>query len=103
MSTLNATPQQIINGSSTLLEAQTNLINLWVIPTAYNLLLPSDWMVVRKVENGEAVPDGYDTWREEVRVVSKTKREFINSCETKEDLTTYVESAAWSIWPSQPV
>jgi hypothetical protein len=34
---------------------------------AYSLLEPSDWYVVRKSENGTAIPADWDTWRESIR------------------------------------
>ena len=69
---------------------------------AYSILQPTDWMVVRKVENGTEIPADWDNWRESVRVESQTKVTAIDSCESADDLETYVSSEAYSYWPSEP-
>jgi len=49
---------------------------------AYSLLQPSDWYVVRKSENGTAIPTDWDTWRESIRTTCQSQVTMINACTT---------------------
>jgi len=49
---------------------------------AYSLLEPSDWYVVRKSENGTAIPADWDTWRESIRTTYQQQVVAINACTT---------------------
>ena len=49
---------------------------------AYGLLQPSDWYVVRKSENGVAIPTDWDTWRESIRTTCQSQVTMINACTT---------------------
>ena len=53
---------------------------------AYSLLQPSDWYVVRKSENGEAIPTDWDTWRESIRTTCESQVTMINACTTVPEL-----------------
>ena len=49
---------------------------------AYCLLEPSDWYVVRKSENGTAIPTDWDNWRESIRTTYQSQVTMINACTT---------------------
>ena len=49
---------------------------------AYGLLEPSDWYVVRKSENGTAIPTDWDNWRESIRTTYQQQVVAINACTT---------------------
>lgn len=68
---------------------------------AYNILQPTDWLVVRKVENGTEVPTDWNDWRESIRVESQTKVATIEGA-TEEELVAYVQSPAYTYWPAEP-
>ena len=53
---------------------------------AYALLQPSDWYVVRKSENGTAIPTDWDTWRESIRTTYQSQVTDINACTTVPEL-----------------
>ena len=53
---------------------------------AYGLLEPSDWYVVRKSENGTAIPSDWDTWRESIRTTYQQQVVAINACTTVPEL-----------------
>jgi hypothetical protein len=53
---------------------------------AYSLLQPSDWYVVRKSENGEAIPTDWDNWRESIRTTCQSQITMINACTTVPEL-----------------
>lgn len=66
--------------------------------TAYSLLLPSDWMVVRAAEGGAAMPDDWKQYRAAVRATANTARDQI-------DMAFDIDSliAACQIdWPHDP-
>lgn len=69
---------------------------------AYSILEPTDWLVVRSLENGAAVPTDWNDWRESVRVESQTKVAAIEGCATADDLEDYVTSDAYDYWPAEP-
>ena len=47
---------------------------------------PSDWYVVRKSENGTAIPTDWDTWRESIRTTYQSQVTMINACTTVPEL-----------------
>ena len=53
---------------------------------AYSTLEPSDWYVVRKSENGTAIPSDWDTWRESIRTTYQSQVTMINACTTVPEL-----------------
>jgi|GEM_PF-1356000 len=53
---------------------------------AYALLQPSDWYVVRKSENGTAIPTDWDNWRESIRTTYQSQVTDINACTTVPEL-----------------
>lgn len=65
--------------------------------TAYSLLLPTDWMIVRKAETNVAVPDATTTYRAEVRADALTNRAAIANATTVEELITVVSSFTWPV------
>jgi hypothetical protein len=69
---------------------------------AYSILQPTDWLVVRQVENGSSIPTDWNTWREAIRLESQNKVATIDACATAEALETYVTSETYSYWPPEP-
>lgn len=80
--------------------AAANYVNS-VKSTAYAILQPTDWLVVRKVENGTEIPADWNTWREDIRLEAQEKITIIESS-TTEELFAYIESAAYAYWPPEP-
>jgi hypothetical protein len=70
--------------------------------TAYGILQPTDWLVVRQVENGSTFPTDWNDWREFIRLESQTKIAAIDACETYDDLQAYLSSEAYAYWPPEP-
>jgi hypothetical protein len=58
---------------------------------AYGLLEPSDWYVVRKSENGTAIPADWDSWRESIRTTYQSQVTMINACTTVPELQALYE------------
>lgn len=69
---------------------------------AYGILQPTDWLVVRKAENGVEIPVNWNTWRESIRLESQNKVNSIDACADAAALETYVTSEAYTYWPAEP-
>jgi len=88
------------------------LVTHWVDTTnrtANSLLLPTDWMVVRQIDNGTPVPSGTTTWRQEVRNACEAKVTSLMLTSDTPQLAEYVTYASpsggastdYSYWPTQ--
>jgi hypothetical protein len=73
----------------------------WVIQinqTAYTMLLPSDWMVVKGIETSTPVPADWGTYRAAVRTAAATTITAINASTTIAELQTAIQVT----WPNDP-
>jgi hypothetical protein len=69
------------------------LVTLWsdqTNTTANTLLSPTDWMVVREVDNGKVMPSGVKEWRQEVRYACEDKISVLTLTKTTDELANYV-------------
>lgn len=69
---------------------------------AYDYLQPSDWLVVRQVENGTQIPEDWNTWRQVIRDEAQGKNATINACTSKDELNAYCQSADYRTWTDSP-
>lgn len=67
--------------------------------TAYTLLLPSDWMVVRQTETGAPVPAGWTTYRAAVRVKAA---DTVAAIEAAADINAFIAVVTSVVWPVSP-
>ena len=70
--------------------------------TAGTILTPTDWMVVREMDNGTLVPDDYREWRQAVRGASEAKVAAITATTATDELAAYITGADYPIWPLDP-
>jgi hypothetical protein len=80
------------------------LISDWVSTTkvtANTLLSPSDWSVVRMVDNGTPIPSGVRTWRQDIRNACNEKILNINTTTSTDELASYITSPSYPVWPPQ--
>lgn len=69
---------------------------------AYNILLPSDWMVVRATETGtDPVPADWNTWRQAIRQQAADQVAAINACVDVAQLAA-LPPVNWLPSPDQP-
>jgi len=66
--------------------------------TAYSLLLPSDWMVVKALETSSAVPAAWTVYRASVRSTAADAVAAINACADVPAL----QAAVQVTWPNDP-
>ena len=81
----------------------SQLVSGWVettCQTANTLLLPTDWMVVREVDNGAPVPSGVKDWRQSLRISCGQKVSLIEATQTTDELASYITSSGYPVWPS---
>lgn len=67
--------------------------------TAYTMLLPSDWMVVRKQEDNTAVPADWSAYRAQVRLTCQLA---INGADATTDIEEFIAFVTTVEWPANP-
>ena len=67
--------------------------------TAYAMLLPSDWLVVRKSEAGTAIPQAWTDYRDSVRATAQLA---IGDMEATTDIDAFIASVTSVQWPVSP-
>jgi len=73
-----ATPKNLVTLKANLV-AQVN-------QTAYSILLPTDWMVVKAFETSTAIDPAWNTWRAEIRTQADQGMTAIEACTSVEEL-----------------
>ena len=100
----NATTNQVdINFTSTpkdLTSVKTNAINQ-INSTAYSLLLPTDWMVVKAVETSTTVAPAWNSWRQSVRNTATTAVNAVEGATDVDGVAAVMSSIAWPKSPDQ--
>jgi hypothetical protein len=69
---------------------------------AYTILLPSDWMVVRKAEGGADVPADWSTYRAAVRAKAAEVKTALNGASDIESFISAVTNIQWPRKPNAP-
>ena len=67
--------------------------------TAYSILLPSDWMVVKAVETSTKTPAMWDSYRQSVRATATSA---VNSIEGATDVDGVANVMSAIVWPKSP-
>jgi hypothetical protein len=81
------------------------LVEQWVAQTrttAGTLLTPTDWIIIREIDNGTAADPVLKTWREDIRVAVGVKVSAINNTVDTDALATYITSTEYPVWPITP-
>ena len=63
--------------------------------TAYSLLFPSDWMVVKAVETQGTVPTDWNTYRADVRFTANTTRTAVEAATTVDEVANTMSNINW--------
>jgi hypothetical protein len=83
----------------------TQLVDEWVGQTritANTLLAPTDWIIIREVDNGKAADPVLKTWREDIRAASGVKIVAIRNTADTAELAAYITGTDYPIWPADP-
>jgi hypothetical protein len=91
--TYTNTPKDLTQVKSTAI-AQVN-------QTAYSILLPSDWMVVKAVETSTKTPAAWDTYRQSVRTTATSTVNGIEGAVDVDGVQAVMSSIAWPKNPDQ--
>ena len=99
--TLNGAELTYVNTPKDLDPCKLNAINQ-INSTAYNILLPTDWMVVKSVETSTSIPSDWNTWRATIRQQAKDGVDFVNACTTIEELAN-LPAIQWALDPNTQI
>lgn len=99
-SSLNGADLTYTNTPKDLFTCQSNEVNA-TNATAYSILLPSDWMVVKAFETGTPMAAEWSTWRASVRTTATNHIAAISACTTIEQLAA-LPNAEWPKDPNAP-
>lgn len=80
------------------------LVSLWksqTRTTAGTLLAPSDWMIVRQVDNGTDIDTKTKTWRQAIREACNDKVAEIGKTTDTPGLAAYITGADYPVWPTE--
>jgi len=81
------------------------LITQWTAQTrttAGTLLAPTDWMIIRELDNGTKIPIEWKVWRESVRSAAADKIAALAVTKKTGALAAYVTSSEYAAWPVDP-
>lgn len=93
--------QVVINFTATpkdLTGVKSNAINQ-INSTAYTILFPTDWMVVKAFETSTAIPAAWNTWRQAIRNTATTS---VNAVEGAADVDAVAAVMSSIAWPPSP-
>jgi hypothetical protein len=71
--------------------------------TAYSILLPSDWMVVKSVETNTPMSTEWNTWRQSIRTTADTSRLAVVEATDVDEVQAIMGNITWSPDPNQPI
>ncbi len=83
----------------------TQLVQQWTEQTrqtANTLLSPTDWIIIRQVDNGIPADETLRTWREQIRLAAGSKNFEIEATTTTDALATYITGPDYPVWPPDP-
>lgn len=100
-SSLSGASLTYTNTPKDLFTCQSNEVNA-TNTTAYSILLPSDWMVVKAFETGAPMDAAWSAWRASIRTTAANHITAINACTTIEELAA-LPNAVWAKDPNAPV
>lgn len=85
-----------------LADVQNNAVSS-VRQSAYSILLPSDWMVVKAFETSTPINPAWNTWRASIRTTAADTITAIQAATDVDGVATVMSSIAWPADPNTPV
>lgn len=98
---LNEASLTYINTPKDLDTVKSNAVSQ-INQTAYSILLPSDWMVVKSVETNTPMSTDWNTWRQSIRTTADQARTAVAGAVDVEEVQTIMSNITWSPDPNQP-
>ena len=96
--TLNGAELTYTNTPKDLTTVKTNAVSQ-VNSTAYSILFPTDWMVVKAFETSTAIPTAWNNWRQSIRNTATTT---VNALEGATDVDAVATIMGAISWPKDP-
>lgn len=69
--------------------------------TAYTILLPTDWMVVKAVETSTTVSHVWNVWRQSIRTTAATAVSAVEGAANVDEVQTVMSGISWPPSPDQ--
>ena len=69
--------------------------------TAYSILLPTDWMVVKAFETSTAIAPSWNSWRQSIRNTATTTVNAVEGASDVDAVATIMGSIVWAKDPDQ--
>ena len=98
--TLDKASLTYVNTPKDLTSVKGNAINQ-VVNTAYSLLLPSDWMVVKSIETSTPINADWNSWRASIRACADNARTMITQAPDVNAVAGVMGAITWPKSPSQ--
>lgn len=98
--TLNGAELTYTNTPKDLTSVKSTAINQ-VNQTAYSILLPTDWMVVKAVETSTTVAPSWNSWRQSIRTTATSTVNSIEGATDVDGVATIMGSIVWAKDPDQ--
>jgi hypothetical protein len=83
-----------------LTSVKTNAISQ-INNTAYTILLPTDWMVVKAVETSTSVPVVWNTWRQSIRTTAASAVSAVEGAANVDEVAAVMAGITWPPSPDQ--
>jgi len=99
-STLDKATLTYTNTPKDLAQVKTNAVSQ-INATAYSILLPSDWMVVKSVETSTPINPDWNTWRATIRTEAASAITAINTSTDVNGVASAV-NVNWTLDPNAP-
>ena len=99
-STLDKASLTYTNTPKDLTSVKSNALSQ-VNSTAYTILQPSDWIVVKATETSTPVNPDWNTYRASVRATADQTRTAVTAAQNVDAVATIMGSIAWPTSPSQ--
>lgn len=98
---LNGAQLTYINTPKDLDPCKVNAVNQ-INASAYSILLPTDWMVVKAFETSTPIPADWNTWRATIRQQARDGVSAVDACTNIEELAA-LPNIQWELDPNQKV
>ena len=84
----------------------SELVEQWVAQTrttAGTLLAPTDWQVIRQLDNGTEMPADVKASRQDIRTACNGKVAAIEATTSTDELAAYITGAEYPVWVAEEV
>ena len=98
--TLDKATLTYVNTPKDLVQVKSNALST-INNTAYTILQPSDWMVVKSVETSTPINPDWNSYRASVRATADSTRTAVTAAADVDAVATIMGSIAWPKSPSQ--